>query len=251
VEVARAGAMQMYPAGASVLPMTDRGPGRIQAPANNEPDIAASRDRRLSILDFGQRFDDAEGHARCVARLALALFHASHAVHGLDSHAAELLEYGALLHDIGLSISHSKHQRHSHYLILNSGLKNFSAEEVEVIAILARYHRGTPPRNSSAELARFTAGTRKMVMALVAILRVADGLDRSHRGAARRIELVREEREWCARVTFGERDIEPELWAASHKADAWQRYFGAPLRIISAGDETAVARPDFSHRWNA
>jgi exopolyphosphatase/guanosine-5'-triphosphate,3'-diphosphate pyrophosphatase len=223
--------------------------GLSAAPRSGLPAIPRGSCARLRrVSEFAQRFGIDSAHGQCVAGLARQLFLAAYAAHRLDGCAAELLEYGALLHDVGLSISHARHHRHSHYLILNSHLKGFSADEIMVIAVLARFHRGTPACNSCPELASFGARKRKMIMMLAAMLRVADGLDRGHRAAARRIDLARGDTLWRARVHFSEPHAEAELWAASGKADAWQRSFGVPLLLARAADDSADARLGYDRR---
>jgi exopolyphosphatase / guanosine-5'-triphosphate,3'-diphosphate pyrophosphatase len=59
----------------------------------------------------------------------------------------ELIEYGALLHDIGWHIGRQSHHKHSMYLILNGDLKNFTPEEISIIAHIARYHRRAAPKS--------------------------------------------------------------------------------------------------------
>ena len=78
--------------------------------------------------------------------LALQLFDALAADLGLPPAARELLEYAALLHDIGHAIEHDRHQRHAYYLIRASDLLGFSPVEIEVIALVARGHRKQAPR---------------------------------------------------------------------------------------------------------
>ena len=44
-----------------------------------------------------------------------------------------MLEYAALLHDIGRAIDHERHHRHSAYLIRHAELLDFDADEVDII----------------------------------------------------------------------------------------------------------------------
>ena len=92
-------------------------------------------------------------HAAHVARLALEIFDQTHALHQLTATEREWLQYGALLHDIGCYIGYAKHQRHSYYLITHGDLTGFSSDEIEVIASLARYHKGGRPKEHARELA--------------------------------------------------------------------------------------------------
>ena len=101
----------------------------------------------------------------------------------------------------GCYIGYAKHQRHSYYLITHGDLTGFSADEIEVLASLARYHKGGRPKLTHENWRRLDPYLQAVVEKLAAILRIADGLDRSHRqivtGVAcrvrsRRIELERE-----------------------------------------------------------
>src|SRR5262249_6868803 len=115
-------------------------------PRNAEPQVGEipsdSGLRRRCVDAFARRFGYDEAHARQVARLALQLFDATRRLHRLGSRERDLLEFAALLHDVGRSVSPSKHHKHSSYLIRNGALEAFAPEEVSVIAAIARFHRG-------------------------------------------------------------------------------------------------------------
>ena len=81
------------------------------------------------------------------------LFDATASLHGLPDDAREYLEAGALLANVGLVISHSKHHLHSYYVIRNSELTGLTDTEIEIIAQIARYHRKSAPKASHAEFA--------------------------------------------------------------------------------------------------
>ena len=59
-----------------------------------------------------------------------------------------------MLHDIGVTIDYDDHHRHSHYLIVNSGLPGFSPWELEMIAAIARWHRKGEPDAGALGAAR-------------------------------------------------------------------------------------------------
>ena len=104
--------------------------------------------RRRSVIELAERCHYSPPHAQQVAKLALALFDQTRSAHGLTDRERDWLEYAALLHDIGVLISYNRHHRHSYYLIKNGDLRGFAPEEVETIALVARYHRrGTPKRS--------------------------------------------------------------------------------------------------------
>ncbi|MCY4121340.1 MAG: Ppx/GppA phosphatase family protein, partial [Acidobacteria bacterium] len=79
--------------------------------------------RRRSVIELAERCNYSEPHARQVMRMALSLFDQTSAIHGLATREREWLEYAALLHDIGVHISYSRHHKHSYYLIKNGDLR--------------------------------------------------------------------------------------------------------------------------------
>ena len=88
-----------------------------------------------------------------MAASPLQLFDGLRAVHGLDGPARDYLEAAALLANVGLVISHSKHHLHSYYVIRNSELAGFTDDEIEIIALIARYHRKSEPKTVTREFA--------------------------------------------------------------------------------------------------
>jgi exopolyphosphatase / guanosine-5'-triphosphate,3'-diphosphate pyrophosphatase len=206
--------------------------------------LPASRDMRARSVDRLLRRGNAEVlHAAHVARLALELFDQTHALHQLTATEREWLQYGALLHDIGCYIGYAKHQRHSYYLITHGDLTGFSADEIEVLASLARYHKGGGPKPTHENWRRLNPYLQAVVEKLASILRIADGLDRSHRqlvtGVSCRVRARRIELEVPARG-----DCEPELDAARKKANLFERTFDrtVTLRAVPAGREEALQK---------
>lgn len=206
------------------------------------------RDVRSRSVDRLLRRGNAEVlHAAHVARLALEVFDRTHALHQLTGREREWLQYGSLLHDIGCSIGYAKHQRHSYYLITHGELTGFAAEEVEVLASIARYHKGGGPKESHDNWRRLDPYLRPVVEKLAAILRIADGLDRSHRqlvvGVTCRIRSRRVELEAAARS-----DAEAELAEARKKADLFERVFGRAIsfRAVPAEREREVHQRDLA-----
>ena len=114
--------------------------------------------RRRSVIELAERCRYGAAHARQVARLSLSLFDQTRGSHGLPDRVREWLEYAALLHDIGDHVSYGRHHRHSAYLIRHGGLRGFEPEEVEALALIARYHRRAAPKKSDAEFGALGGG---------------------------------------------------------------------------------------------
>jgi exopolyphosphatase / guanosine-5'-triphosphate,3'-diphosphate pyrophosphatase len=116
-------------------------------------------------------------HAERVRDVALALFDATTPVHGLGPVDRELLEYGALLHDIGTSVATGGHHKHGAYLVEHAGLVGFDDEELAVVASLVRFHKGSGPKLTYPPYATLRLDARRRVDLLSGLLRVADGVD--------------------------------------------------------------------------
>ncbi len=145
--------------------------------------------RRRSVVHLMELTDEDPAHSRRVAALALELFDALEPWHRQSEHARELLEAAALLANVGLFVSHSAHHKHSYYVIRNSDqLTGFTDHEIELIAVVARYHRKSAPKVKHPEFARLEPADQQLVRTLAGLLRVAIALDRTHAGL---VESVR------------------------------------------------------------
>lgn len=195
--------------------------------------------RRRSVIELGERCRYYPAHAQQVARLALALFDATKADHKLGEREREWLEYASLLHDIGAHISYERHHKHSQYLILNGGLRGFEPEEIAVIALIARYHRQATPRKTHADFSMLTRKGRRAVRVLGALLRLAEGLDRSHAQVIDTLRIREDRNDLIVRVNAsGDSDL--ELWAAERHARPLIAEINRPIRfeLLSATART-------------
>ena len=187
---------------------------------------AAGHGVRSRSVDRLMKRSNAEPlHASQVARLALELFDQTHSLHQLAAAEREWLQHAALLHDVGYSVGRSKHNRHSYYLITHGDLTGFAAEEIEVLASIARYHRGKCPRESHENWRALDPTLRPVVEKLSAILRIADGLDRSNRQLVASVRC----RVRPGRVEFevaSRDDCEAELTAARKRGNLFEKLFG-------------------------
>ena len=153
------------------------------------PDIADQKLRGVHAV--GRRFGYEEAHSHQVARLAEAIFDALASSAHLTRHQRLLLSAAALLHDVGYHIAHESHHKHSFYLIENSELTGFSESERAVIANIARYHKGSLPKNQHPNYAELSSADQLTVSRLAGILRLADALDRRHDNRVNDVHLKR------------------------------------------------------------
>ncbi len=190
--------------------------------------------RRRSVIELGERCGYVAAHARHVSQLALSIFDQTRAVHQLGDREREWLEYAALLHDAGVHISYERHHRHSYYLIKNGELRGFDPLEIEIIALLARYHRQATPKKTHDGYGLLKGSLRRTVRTLAAMLRLAEGLDRSHAQVVTALDVVPKGDAYLIRLRAAG-DAELELWAANRHGEPLERVLRRPLRFEVSG----------------
>ena len=188
--------------------------------------------RRRSTIELAERCNWEAEHSKQVTRLALDLFDQTKTLHGLGDKEREWLEYASVLHDIGNHISYERHHQHSYYLIKNGDLRGFEPDEIEVIALLTRYHRRAMPKRSHQGYGKLTKRLRRTIKTLSVFLRLAETLDRSRNGIVRKVEV--QQRNGKLRLdVYATSDSELEIWAASKQLDALETTLGNPAEIVA------------------
>jgi exopolyphosphatase/guanosine-5'-triphosphate,3'-diphosphate pyrophosphatase len=198
-------------------------------------------------------------HGKQVARLAGALFVQLADRMKLNPADRPFLEAAARLQDVGYLINYDQHHKHSYHLILNSRLPGFRPRELELIANIARYHRGARPKQRHANFRQLTPDDQRRVEQLAAILRIAGGLDRSHSQQVREIELAsgtnksnatsngKVHSESGAGLTLlVHADFNPEvdIWGARRRTKLFQKVFGEKLDICWANNGSGDEDPE-------
>jgi exopolyphosphatase/guanosine-5'-triphosphate,3'-diphosphate pyrophosphatase len=197
--------------------------------------------RLRSVLGLVAKFGPDGPHPAHVVRLSLELFDALASEHGLGPEARELLQYAAYLHDVGAGIGYDGHAQHSYYVIRNGNLRGMSAEEVEIVANVARYHGKARPRKRDEAFAELAKPARRVVRWLSAIMRIAEGLDRSHYQLVRALRVVKRGEGYSLFVRT-RRDANLELWAARRRVRALEKLLGGTVRV-SVDPRYAIKRP--------
>jgi exopolyphosphatase/guanosine-5'-triphosphate,3'-diphosphate pyrophosphatase len=198
----------------------------------HSPELQIRRDipdpRRRGVLDLARKYDWHQKHSEQVTTHCMALFDQLKSLHKLGTMERELIEYASLLHDIGWHISGKSHHKHSLYLIRNGGLRDFTKEEIDIMASIARYHRKSPPKDKHALYGDLPGRARKIVDVGAALLRVADGLDRSHASVVKGLHCRIDENEIRCRLD-SRTDAELEIWGARRKMGWFEKVFGMNL----------------------
>jgi exopolyphosphatase/guanosine-5'-triphosphate,3'-diphosphate pyrophosphatase len=196
--------------------------------ARHAPDLAIRGEvpdpRRRSVIDLARRCDWHKTHSEQVASLAMRLFDELRPLHGMGTLERELIEYAALLHDIGWHIGRKGHHKHSMYLIQHGDLKPFTDEEVQVMAQIARYHRKSPPKRTHESYMALVPRARRIVDVGAALLRLADGLDRSHSSVIQGLRCRIDDGKVKCSLT-AKSDAELEVWGARRKRECFVTTF--------------------------
>jgi exopolyphosphatase / guanosine-5'-triphosphate,3'-diphosphate pyrophosphatase len=148
------------------------------------------------VLALARKYDFEEGHSLQDERLALRLFDetARLGLHRLAEagtgvtlsapSARDILSCAAILHDIGYVEGYQEHHKTAYRLITAATIEGLTDRERELVAHVARYHRAAQPDvGKHRAFAALALDDRHVVTQLGALLRFADGLDRSHTNA--------------------------------------------------------------------
>jgi exopolyphosphatase/guanosine-5'-triphosphate,3'-diphosphate pyrophosphatase len=198
-----------------------------------------ARHQRLSVAEsFGRSLRFEQDHGNQVRRLALSTFDQIAGPLRISPEGRDLLEAAALLHDVGYVVGYRQHHKHSYHLISHAHLDGFTPREREIIALVARYHRGSSPRKKHVAWKKLHRDDRILVRQLSALLRIADALDRRHSQGVREVNCQIDSRR--VRLTLiSNRDLAVEVHGARAKADLFRQVFGRGLTFRTTRSRSA------------
>jgi exopolyphosphatase/guanosine-5'-triphosphate,3'-diphosphate pyrophosphatase len=169
-------------------------------------------------------------HGRQVARLAGRIYEQLAEPLALVPGDRLLLEIAARLQDVGYVINYDQHHKHSYHLIRNSRLPGIRAHDLELVANVARYHRGAHPKRKHENLSRISAEDQQRVQRMAAILRLAGGLDRSRSQLVRDV-LASVSDDGVVLDVVADEEPQVDVWGAERRIELFEKAFGLPLAI--------------------
>jgi len=197
--------------------------------AESLPPVPDVLDKRLrGVFAIGRRYGYEERHALQVSDLAEKIFDQIAPLYNLKRRWRTLLSAAALLHDVGYHISHESHHKHTFYLIKHSEITGFTEPEKLFIANIARYHRGSLPKESHSEFMKLSEKDRRTVAQLGAILRLADALDHGYENRIKDLKFKRTAQNMSLKLISNE-DCAAELKAVEQKKDLFEAAFDTKL----------------------
>jgi exopolyphosphatase/guanosine-5'-triphosphate,3'-diphosphate pyrophosphatase len=202
--------------------------GRKSPNEGQELKTAAILDDAIELCggdDFEQQ------HAVQVTKLSLKLFDKLQPLHRMGNSERIWLRVASLLHDVGKSVSGEYHNKASRDIIVNEANLPFRKRVRKMIGLVARYHKGTMPKDTHKYYKRMNEDDRRCVRMLAGMLRLADGLDAGHK------ELVTDlacdvGRKRIVLYILGDDGV--DLNKAVKKADLFEEVFGFEVEVRTA-----------------
>ena len=137
------------------------------------------KDIIASAHEISRRYNGSEERSRTLEKIALKIFDATEKLHGLSARERLLLQIAAILHDCGKFISMNNLAECAYQIIMSTEIIGISKKEREIIANVVLFnHADFVYYEEQTEIDR---ETYLVIAKLTAILRAANGLDRSHR----------------------------------------------------------------------
>jgi exopolyphosphatase/guanosine-5'-triphosphate,3'-diphosphate pyrophosphatase len=190
----------------------------------------SAEERRAAIEEFAKNAGVDLVHARQVARLAGSLWDQLAEPLGLAAEDRELIESAAIIANVGYLINFEGHHKHSYHLIRNSELPGFERRQLQLLANVARYHRGSPPKQKHENFRELSVDDQHRVAALAAILRLALALDRTHQQHVAEVRARVTDDDVTINVqAHGDADV--DVWAAERKVELFEKVFGRKLHF--------------------
>jgi exopolyphosphatase/guanosine-5'-triphosphate,3'-diphosphate pyrophosphatase len=187
-------------------------------------------------------------HSEHVAALALALLsdladvdRVRDALKG-ELEVPEMLESAGVLHDVGVPIDYERHHKVARRIVELAWFPGASPRLRAIIANIARYHRKSLPTPDHVAFARLTRRDQAIVRVLAGVLRVADGLDRTHTGSVHGVR-VRITPSLIEITAEGARSGDANIKAAQKKSDLLAAVTRRKV-VVKTEDTLKQSRPE-------
>jgi exopolyphosphatase/guanosine-5'-triphosphate,3'-diphosphate pyrophosphatase len=103
-------------------------------------------------------------------------------------------------------------------------------DEREVVAQVARYHRGRPPQPAHEEFRRLSPGNRALVSYLASILRVAYALDVDRTQRIKKLSCRVDGQRFL--ITVDSANVLLERWAMRRKSEMFRDVYGLEVCVL-------------------
>jgi len=170
---------------------------------------------------------DDETHLKQTVDLAENLFDRLRPIHKLNPKWRHYITAASILHDVGQAISPTRHGIHSYYIVKNADFPSMEKWEAEFVGQLCLWHQD---RKVDQKSLTFTKVEKQAFMKLLAMLRVADALDRSHKRLLK-VRDVKIDRKGVHINVTSRNGIDLELLRVEQKKQLFEQVFKRPLFV--------------------
>ncbi|MBO9311714.1 MAG: CHAD domain-containing protein [Chloroflexus sp.] len=174
-------------------------------------------------------------HARQVADHALTLFDALQPKQRWSATERNLVEAGALLHNVGLTTDPAEHHLVGRDIVLHHSPGDMVAQAI--LGAIIALHRRKPRFQIEPSVLCLKKRHRKLALQLAAVVRVADGFDYSQTQTTK-VQIASQNGRLRLIVSGPHAAVDAER--ASAKADLWERVIGARPEIVVQSEGSVV-----------
>ena len=196
-----------------------------------QADLALEEEVVHFAVLLANRYRVDRAHSQQIRRLSMGLFDQLQGLHKLTRHDRLLLKVACILHEVGGYISPKNHHHHSQYIILNSEIFGLSRADVEIVGLLARYHRHGAPTMRDHTYSELDLENRLRVQKMAALLRVAEAMERAHSHRITRFSATLNGRRLEIRIP-GVHDLALENSALRSKGAMFTDIFGYDITLL-------------------
>ena len=180
----------------------------------------------VAARNIGKRYSSEKSHIQGTSKLALGIFDGMKKIHGMGARERLLLQIAVLLHDCGKYISMEKVAECSYNIIMSTEIIGLSNWEREVIADVVLYNtRDFDTFEIMKQRDGMDKRTYLLVAKLVAILRLANAMDRSHYQKIQGLRVVLRDTELQV-ILDSARDLTLEMGLLRRQSEFFKEIYG-------------------------
>lgn len=174
--------------------------------------------------NISKRYMGSKKRGETLEKIALTIFDSMKKVHGLGQRERLLLRLATLLHDCGKYISMVNLGECSYSIIMSTEMIGLSHMEREIVANVVKFNHEEFEYYDVLKATTLDRESYLKIAKLTAILRVANGLDRSHKQKFKDVKTVLKDDILTITVETSE-DITLERGMFSHRADFFEEVY--------------------------
>ena len=175
-------------------------------------------------MNISKRYLGSRKRAETLERITMTIFDSMKKIHGLGNREKLYLRIAALLHDCGKFISMMDIGETSYHIIMATEMIGLSHMEREIVANIVRYNHSPFVYEDLTGGSSLTGEAYLTMAKLTAILKVANGLDRSHKQKLKGVKAVLKDNELILTIDTQE-DILLEKGLFKKRADFFREVY--------------------------